>query len=140
MDFTKLDVLVIDDESFMRKLIIRILNELGTTRVVEAGDGQDGLEKVQNAKKSFDIILCDLEMPVMDGLKFVETLRARVNPALRDIPVLVVTGHSDEENVYDAVALGINGFLVKPISKQALESRMAAAIKNPQVNPAVLKC
>ena len=139
IDFTKLRVLIVDDEPFMRKLIIRVLYELEIERVAEAGDGAEALEKVKDAMNALDLIICDLEMPNMDGFEFVKRLREMTGFPNADIPVLIVTGHSDPESVKSAVEAGIHGYLVKPISKQALEKRIVAALTSPEIDPKMLK-
>ncbi|MBT3764821.1 MAG: response regulator [Rhodospirillaceae bacterium] len=139
IDLVKLRILVIDDEPFMRQLIIRVLNDLGIKDVVEAEDGHKGITAILQSRRRLDIIICDLEMPEFNGFQFVQKLRTLPKIEHRDIPVLVVTGHSDEAHVQDAVNAGINGFLVKPVSKQALESRLVLALNSPQIDPDRLK-
>ena len=136
VDMTSLTILVIDDEAFVRNLLVRLLREIGVGVVVTAGDGSEGLTKVS---KGTDLVICDLEMPQMDGFEFVRTLRSSSTIPRPDVPVLIVTGHSEEETVRGAIGLGINGYLVKPVSKQALEARISAAITLPMIDPAKLK-
>jgi len=139
VDFKSLSVLVIDDEVFMRQLIIRVLNELGTNQITSAKDGDEGLAKVAEVGSSLDIILCDLEMPEMNGFEFVRQLRSSKHVPNPNIPVLIITGHSDQENIKEAVNSGINGFLVKPISKINLETRVKSALKGKLIDPGLLK-
>ncbi len=139
MDLKNLRILVIDDEPFMRKLIIRVLYELEIERVTEAADGAEALQKVKDAMNALDLIICDLEMPNMDGFEFVKRLREMTGFPNADIPVLIVTGHSDPESVKSAVEAGIHGYLVKPVSKQALEKRIIAAITSPLIDPEKVK-
>ena len=126
--FETVNILIIDDEPFMRKLIIRVLGDLGITRIDTAEDGAEAMGKLTVVRNPYDIIICDLEMPVMNGLQFVKRLRELDRPDLARIPVLIVTGHSDEKNVQNAIKLGIQGFLVKPISKAAMEKRLTIAL------------
>ena len=127
--------MVIDDEPFMCKLIVRVLNDLEIKGIIEAGDGLEALEKYKQVATKLDLIICDLEMPNMNGFEFVASLRALPESMNNKLPVLIVTGHSDEEHVHQAVKLGINGFLVKPISKMALEKRIVTALKGPGIDP-----
>ena len=138
IDISKLSVLVVDDESFMRQLIVRLVNDLSIRNVTTANDGADAMTKFSGSKRNFDIVICDLEMPKMDGFAFVRQLRARTEIPCHDVPVLIVTGHSEEESIQAAVKSGIHGFLVKPVSKQALESRIRAAMKSGPIDPSVL--
>ena len=137
--FETINILVIDDEAFMRTLITRLLRELGVPEVLTAADGKEGLDKLAREGGRVDLVICDLEMPNMDGFEFVEALRADKALPRPDVPVLILTGHSDAEYVRKAVELGIHGFLVKPVSREALTSRMEMALKSPAIDPARLK-
>lgn len=139
IELKNLNVLVVDDEPFMRGLIKRVLAEIEIKKVSEAGDGNEALSKVQDAGTNLDLIICDLEMPNMDGFEFVKRLRDLTGFPNASIPVLIVTGHSEAESVKGAVEAGIHGYLVKPISKQALEKRIIAAINSPLIDPEKLK-
>jgi len=137
VNFDRLTILLIDDEPFMRSLLERVLFEFGTRNILNAENGEEGLRIVRTRKK-IDLVICDLEMPTMDGFAFVRELRRDEDPKVAATPVLILTGHSDEDNVHDALSLGINGFLVKPISRGTLESRVVAALKSPPIDPSRL--
>ena len=139
VDFKKLEILVIDDEPFMCRLITRVLSELELEKLSVVADGAEGLTKIMESPNGFDLIICDLEMPNMDGFEFVRKLRNTAPSPNADTPVLIVTGHSDPESVKGAVEAGIHGYLVKPISKQALEKRIIAAMASPGIDPEQLK-
>ncbi len=139
IDMKRLRILVIDDEPFMLKLIVRVLNELEVSEVTTAEDGSEGLNEIEQSRKDFDLIICDLEMPRMDGFEFVGNLRKSPDSASARTPVLILTGHSHEEAVQKTVELGIHGFLAKPVSKGSLEKRIIAALKSPPIDPKVLK-
>ena len=134
-----LKVLVIDDEVFIRKMIIRVLSDLGVKAVFDASNGEDGMQKMKESGKDLDIVLCDLEMPGMNGLAFVKQLRASPDSFNPKIPVLIVSGHSEDESVRKVAELGINGFLVKPISKKDLENRIKASVGNPMTDATKLE-
>lgn len=133
IDMTKLTILVIDDEPFMRSLVERVLFELGVRNVLNAENGADGLRTLRTRKR-VDVIVCDLEMPTMNGFDFVRALRDDPDRQMASIPVVILTGHSEEEAVREAVGLGISGFIVKPISKGGLESRIVAALTKPPID------
>ncbi len=139
IDIKRLDILVIDDEPFMRRLISRVLDELEVEKVSMAADGAEGLTKIDESLNGFDLIICDLEMPNMGGFEFVRKLREKAPSSNADTPVLIVTGHSEPEIVHRAVEAGIHGYLVKPISKQALKKRIIAALSSPAIDPEKLK-
>jgi len=137
-DLKNLHVLVIDDEDFIRRLIARVLYELEINDVMEARDGDEALKFVKQSKTRFDAIICDLEMPNMNGVEFVRQLRQIDDLSISRIPVLILTGHSLEKNIGDVVELGIHGFLAKPISKGVLEKRLIGAMTSPPIDPKVL--
>lgn len=139
IDIKKLRVLIIDDEPFMRQLIERILFEMEIENTTMAVDGVDGLSKFSETSNNFDLVICDLEMPNMNGFEFVKQLRQKKNLPSTNVPILIVTGHSGEDNVQDAVESGIHGYLVKPVSKTQLEKRIKAALSSPQIDPKMLK-
>ena len=139
VDFTKLRILVIDDLPFTRQLIVRLVEELGVNKVSAAADGDKGLSTLDDSVEGFDLIICDLEMPNMDGFEFVRNLRQKAPNPNADVPVLIVTGHSEPGIVHRAVESGIHGYLMKPVSKKALEKRIIAALKSPVIDPEKIK-
>ena len=135
VDFASLHILVIDDESFMRSLVGRVLDDIGVRQVSFAEDGNKAFEVLKRPRSKIDFILCDLEMPEMDGFGFVKMLRAGEEEQYRDVPVLILTGRSDEDSVHDALNLGIQGYVVKPTSRTVLEKRMVLALQAPPIDP-----
>ncbi len=135
VDFDSLHVLVVDDESFMRSLLGRILEDIGVRQVSFAEDGNKAFEVLKRSRSKIDLLLCDLEMPEMDGFGFVKMLRAGEEEQYRDLPVLILTGRSDEDSVHDALNLGIQGYVVKPTSRTVLEKRMVSALQAPPHRP-----
>ena len=127
--------MIIDDEPFMRKLIIRVLNDIGISNIQEASNGGDALNQLATSTERPTLIICDLEMPGIDGFEFVRKLRAAKDDQFKNLPVLIVTGHAEPESVRSAVDAGIHGYLVKPISRQALESRIATALEAGPIDP-----
>ncbi len=95
----------------MRQLLVFALSRLKQIKVTEADDGVDGLRKLAAGK--FDIVLTDINMPIMDGLKLVK--RIRTDPVHKDVPIVVVTTESAEEDRQRALALGANAYIIKPI-------------------------
>ena len=136
VDMGSLNILVIDDEQFMCKLIERLLRDLGVNEIDLANDGEQGLKKIS---AETDLIICDLEMPNMNGFEFVHWLRNNPKGPKPSVPVLIVTGHGEEDAVRGAINLGINGYLVKPVSKHALESRIVKAVTTPMIDPKLLR-
>jgi two-component system chemotaxis response regulator CheY len=137
VDLSILRVLVVDDETFMRQLIVRLLSEIGIRDISWAENGAKALELVTATHEPFDLIVCDLEMPQMSGLEFVRRLRLCDQPRLSTTPVIILTGHSHEGYLHEAVSLSIHGFLTKPVSRRKLETRVIAAVSGPPIDPKV---
>lgn len=104
-------VLIIEDSPTMRQLIAFALKRLPGVRIVEASDGVDGLKKLSSDK--FDLILTDINMPVMDGLKLVSLVRNDAN--YRTTPIVVITTEGAQEDRDRALSLGANDYITKPI-------------------------
>jgi two-component system, chemotaxis family, chemotaxis protein CheY len=104
-------VLVVEDSPTMRQLIVFALKRLRGLSIVEANDGVDGLKKI--AADKFDLILTDINMPIMDGLKLVSLVRS--DPNHRTIPIVVITTEGANEDRERALALGANDYITKPI-------------------------
>lgn len=103
-------ILVVEDSPTMRQLLCFALKRLDV-RIVEAIDGVDGLKKVTAEK--FDLIITDINMPIMDGLKLVSLIRSNSN--YKDIPIIIVTTEGSEEDKKRGLALGANAYIPKPI-------------------------
>ncbi len=111
-------VLVEDDSGTMRKIIVRSLNALGVTDVVEAGDGSDGLDAFK--AQQFDIVLTDWNMPRMTGLEFLKAIRASGS----EVPVILITTEAEKGRVLEAVQAGVSDYLVKPFETEGLRAKL----------------
>src|ERR1700733_43093 len=96
--------LVVEDSPMMRQLLVFALSRLKQIKVTEADDGVDGLKKLASGR--VDIILTDINMPIMDGLKLVK--RVRTDPVHKHVPIVIITTESAEEDRQRALALGAN--------------------------------
>ncbi len=108
---TSYNVLVVEDSPTMRQLIVFALKRIRGFKIVEANDGVDGLKKLSAQK--FDLILTDINMPIMDGLKLVSMVRN--DPNYKDTPIIVITTEGATEDRERALALGANEYITKPI-------------------------
>lgn len=111
-----INILVVEDSPTMRQLIGFAMKRIPDSHVIEATDGVDALKKMSSEK--IDIILADINMPVMDGLKLISLVRG--NPMHKDIPIIVITTEGAEEDRNRALSLGANAYLPKPIQTQEL--------------------
>lgn len=110
------NILVVEDSPTMRQLISFAMKRIANSKVIEATDGVDALKKLSSEK--VDLILADINMPVMDGLKLVSLVRN--NPLYKDIPVIIITTEGAREDRERAMSLGANGYIPKPIQTQEL--------------------
>lgn len=104
-------ILIVEDSPTMRQLISFALKRLPSVLIVEAGDGVDALKKL--AAEPVDLILTDINMPIMDGLKLVSLVRS--DPALHAIPIVIISTEGAAEDRARALALGANDYITKPI-------------------------
>src|SRR3989344_7025815 len=104
-------ILIVDDSPTMRQLLAFAVKRLAGVEVQEAADGLDGYKKLASGK--FDLVLLDINMPVMDGLKLVSIIRG--NPDYKDIPIVMVTTEGGKEDREKALSLGANAYITKPI-------------------------
>lgn len=119
-------VLIIDDSVTVREQIIRTLESFGLfSRYYEAEDGLDGFKKLLSAP--VDIVLCDLEMPRIDGFKFLSMLKAR--PDLQDVPVIILTGMNDRERKIKGLEQGASDYITKPFDPEELVARVKVHLK-----------
>jgi two-component system chemotaxis response regulator CheY len=117
--------LVVEDSPMMRQLLVLALSRVKSLQVVEADDGVDGLRKLATGK--FDIILTDINMPIMDGLKLVK--RVRSDPTHKDVPIIVVTTEGSDEDKERALQLGANAYITKPIQAPQVIAKVRALLK-----------
>jgi two-component system chemotaxis response regulator CheY len=105
------NVLVVEDSPTMRQLIVFALKRIRGLNITEANDGVDGLKKI--SAENFDLILTDINMPIMDGLKLVSLVRN--DPAHKDVPIVIITTEGATEDKDRAMAIGANDYITKPI-------------------------
>jgi len=109
--------LIVEDSPTMRQMIAFSLKRFHNAQIVEAVDGLDALRKLAGPEK-FDLILTDINMPVMDGLKLVSMVRH--DASLRDIPIIIITTEGADEDRERGLALGANAYIAKPIQSSHL--------------------
>lgn len=111
-------ILIIDDSKTMRNIQKSTLATLGHTEIEEACDGQDAMSRV-NAFNP-DLILCDWNMPVMDGITFVKTYRSQG----KKVPIIMVTTEAEKTRVVEAIKAGVNNYVVKPFTPESLTQKI----------------
>lgn len=119
-------ILVVDDSLTMRKIIVNSLSRLGFKEVVEAENGRKAFESLSNG--GADLILTDWNMPEVSGLELVQMVRG--NDALKKTPILMITTNSAKEEVVEALKAGVNNYLVKPFTPEALKEKILGVVPN----------
>src|SRR5438093_675484 len=120
-------VLVVDDSAAMRKILQRILRQAGMAiaTIHEAGDGQEALRLL--ATHRVDLVLTDINMPKMDGLQLLASLKASAE--WRNIPVVMITTAGGETKVADAVKLGAAGYVRKPFTADQIKEKLVGILQ-----------
>ncbi|MDO9242845.1 MAG: chemotaxis response regulator CheY [Rhodocyclaceae bacterium] len=119
-DPSKIRFLVVDDFSTMRRIVRNLLKELGFTNVDEAEDGAVAWQKIQGTP--FDFIITDWNMPNMDGLTLLQTIRGHAT--YKTLPVLMITAEAKKENIIAAAQAGATGYIVKPFTAATLNEKL----------------
>ena len=125
-----LKVLIVEDNAFMRKIVRDLLSNIGIRNTAEAPDGLAALEAIRGAMP--DLVILDWEMPFLNGFEFVRIVRTPGVFPNSDLPIIMLSGHGGRDNVIEAARLGVNEFLKKPVSANALFQRIVSVIMNPR--------
>jgi two-component system chemotaxis response regulator CheY len=128
-----LGILIVDDNQYMRKIVRNLLINIGVRRVYEAGDGIAGLEAIRIVTP--DVVILDWELPLLNGAEFVRIVRSPGVFPMPDIPIIMLSSHGERWRVIEAIRIGVNEYLRKPVSAQALLDRLTAIVARPR--PAV---
>jgi two-component system chemotaxis response regulator CheY len=123
-------ILLVDDNIHMRQLLRRLLGSLGIRDIDEAINGQAGMVMLRACK--YDLILTDLEMQPMNGLEFTIQVRTSKESPNPQVPIIMVSGHTEIQQVQAARDAGITEFIVKPITTRDLLARLADISERPR--------
>ena len=124
MDY-QIRILVVEDVLTTRLFMKKILKKIGFTNIVLADDGDHAL--IELKRGTFDLVLCDWNMPNLSGLAFL--LEMRKFEHLKNTPFLLITSETDKAKVMEALGAGISQYIVKPINSEALEEKIKNAMK-----------
>jgi two-component system, chemotaxis family, chemotaxis protein CheY len=121
---TEFHFLVVDDFSTMRRIVINLLKELGYAKVSEAEDGEKALKLLRSTDAPIPVnfVVTDWNMPVMDGLALLQTIRNTAG--LKHLPVLMVTAEAKKDNIIAAAQAGADGYIVKPFNAMTLKEKI----------------
>ena len=124
---TPICALIVDDSSVMRKIVERSLRQAGIelSEVMEAGSGTEALSAIEQKKP--DLILSDINMPVMNGLEFVRKLQDV--SGMKDVPVVMITTEASESHVVEALSYGAKGYIRKPFTPDQVKEHVLPLVK-----------
>jgi CheY-like chemotaxis protein len=125
-----INVLVIDDNQYMRKVTRNLLVNVGVKNIHEAADGIAGLETVRAL--SPDIVLCEWEMPFLNGAELLRIVRSPGVFPFPDVPIIMLSLYCERWRVLEALRLGVNEYVKKPVSGKVLLDRMVSILANPR--------
>lgn len=126
-NLSRLNILIVDDNANMRRVVRNVLHTFGIQNIAEARDGSTALEMLKTFKA--DIAISDWIMEPMDGVQFVRTVRTAPDSPNPFLPIIMLTAHSDAFRVVHARDSGINEFLAKPVSAKLLYLRITSIIE-----------
>jgi two-component system, chemotaxis family, chemotaxis protein CheY len=125
-----LSVLVVDDNQYMRKMVRNLLVNCGVKDIYEAADGIAALDTIRTMAP--DVVILDWEMPLLSGAELVRIVRSPGVFPMPDIPIIMLTGHCERWRVVEAVRLGVNEYLTKPVSTKAIYDRLISIVMQPR--------
>ncbi len=125
-----LNILIVDNNSYMRRLTRMMLTNLGAKSVLEAPDGLEGLEMIRTCDP--DVMLLDWDMPVLDGMEVLRIVRSPGVFPRPNLPIIMLTARGQRSQVVKALRAGAHEYLVKPTSPKALRDRLTSILRNPR--------
>lgn len=123
----KTKILVVDDMSTMRKIVCKILREMGYTDIVEAADGDQAWKAIEETPEPIGLIVSDWNMPNCSGLELLKKVRA--NEKVKKTPFILVTAEAEGGQVAEAVKAGVDQYVVKPFNKDQLKTKLGLLYK-----------
>ncbi|HIJ38996.1 MAG TPA: response regulator, partial [Rhodospirillaceae bacterium] len=127
LDFSRLTILIVDDQDYVRSIVVQLLRSLGVGKVVEGASGDVAIQILETTKA--DLILCDIKMKPMDGLQFLREVRSGKGQIDSQVPIIFLTAASDQTTVQEAITLGIDGYMVKPVSGSILKEKITTVMQ-----------
>ena len=125
-------ILVVEDQPNLQAYIVETLSDLGdTVEIHTAGDGIEALEKVASAGRPYDLVVCDISMPRMDGALLVREIRMHPQRHIRTLPVILMTAEKDPRVLDGAAAAGANELVTKPIKPATLRQAVTRLLMPP---------
>lgn len=129
-NISKIRLLIVDDDAMVIRIVKDMLSVLGFSNFEVARDGKDALDVLK--LKDIDIIICDWKMKPMDGLEFTRSVREKLKPPARFVPIIMLTGKNEKRDVESARDAGISEYLIKPFTAQGLSERIKRVVEKPR--------
>lgn len=114
-------VIFVEDSPTMRRIIMNSLNKIGFSDVTEAENGIDALDKM--GEKPWDMVITDWNMPEMNGEELVREIRSK--PHFKELPIMMITTRGMQDDVMNAIKMGVNGYIVKPFTPEILKKKIS---------------
>lgn len=130
MRLSDISVLVVDDNKSMRDIVRVMLHGFGIKQVHLAGDGADALETLGHT--DIDVVICDLAMTPIDGYEFLRFLRWSSDSPAPRVPVVILSGETEKQNIISARDGGAHEFVAKPVSAKILRQRIELVLRQPR--------
>ncbi len=125
-----LGILVVDGNTYMRKIVRNLLLNIGVKIICEAGDGIAGLDAIRAYAP--DVVILDWELPLLNGSELVRIVRSPGIFPTPAVPIIMLSAHGERRRVLEAARIGVNEYLVKPVSAKALFDRLASILIRPR--------
>src|SRR5580698_749591 len=123
-------VLIVDDNQYMRKTVRNLLVNCGVKDIYEAADGIAALDAIRTVAP--DVVILDWEMPLLNGAELVRIVRSPGVFPMPDVPIIMLSGYGERWRVLEAARLGVNEYLVKPVSAKAIYDRLVSITLQPR--------
>jgi len=123
-------VLVVDDNQYMRKMVRNLLVNCGISKIYEASEGIAALDAIRTLAP--DVVVLDWEMPLLTGAELVRIVRSPGVFPMPDVPIIMLSSYGERWRVVEAMRLGVNEFLIKPVSAKSLYDRLVSIVKHPR--------
>lgn len=133
IDFSKLTILIVEDDQYMRKLVTEMLLAFGVSNIQIAKTGRQGLKIIQEA--FCDIAITDWVMEPMSGLEFTQKANKLFDRRNKNMPIIMLTAHTELKRVQAARASGVCNYIKKPVSPSELYDRISTTLIRQQKNP-----
>jgi CheY-like chemotaxis protein len=125
-----LAIVLVDDNQYMRRTTRNLLLNCGVKDIYEAADGIAALDAIRTLAP--DIVILDWEMPLLSGAELVRIVRSPGVFPTPDVPIIVLSSHGERRRVVEAIRLGVNEYLIKPVSAKAIYNRLLAILTQPR--------